>query len=299
MSSLIEELQRDALDPKVPVTVLLQKCLVVGSKLKIQALADWARLELEGYKSADVPDYRLVLGRPQVFNPMRGFQPINFTNGEQLRAFSTMHFNQPASELEHSLRQASGSGSDEFHVSYAPDLEIALRLAIRPLQLSPSLSINASQFHKILEGIRKTVLEWSLRLEAAGVRGEGLSFSAEEKQMAQSVTYNVATHIHGNVDRSQVGAASSMQYVTDNIDLFRLKDIIVALKGAAGQLDIDPKAATELDAEIQTLEAQTSSPKPKISIIRECLATVRNILEGIVGNLAAAAILNQIGNFKI
>jgi hypothetical protein len=77
VSSLIEELQRDALDAKVPVTELLQKCLVVGAKLRIQKLTDWARLELDGYKDTPIPEYREVGGFPQAFNPVRGHQQYN------------------------------------------------------------------------------------------------------------------------------------------------------------------------------------------------------------------------------
>src|SRR5271170_822138 len=117
-SSLIEELQRDALDPRVPITQLLQKCLVVGSKLKIQDLVNWARLELDGYKERPVPEYREIVGLPQILNPVRGYQPLNFQSAEQSRRFSALPFNQPISELEHSLSQAEKTGSDGFHVSY-------------------------------------------------------------------------------------------------------------------------------------------------------------------------------------
>ncbi|MGA8222530.1 MAG: hypothetical protein WB780_12820 [Candidatus Acidiferrales bacterium] len=300
MSSLIDELQRDALNPDVSVTQLLQKCLVVGSKLKIVALVNWARLELDGYKEAPIPEYRNVVGLPQIFNPARGYQQLGFVDCEQFKWYSTMPFNQPISELEHSLRRAENSGSDGFHVSYSPEVEIALRKVVRPFPMSPSLLVNASQFHKIMEAVRKAILEWALQLETAGVKGEGMSFSPEEKQRARSAIYNIATHIYGNVERSQVGTASSTQHnVNQAIDITKLSEIVATLKGTLQTLPLEPQAKLELRAEIQTLEAQAASPRPKVSIIKESLATLRNILEGIVGNLAAAAILNQIGSLRI
>jgi hypothetical protein len=136
-----------------------------------------------------------------------------------------------------------------------------------------------------------------LELEAAGVWGNGMSFSPEEKQKAHSVTYNIATNIYGNVERSQVGTAGSanaQHSVAVELDNARLKEIVAALKNSSGKLGLDHQEKCELEAEIQTLAAQTASPKPKVSIIRERLASVRNILEGIAGNLIAAAILRQI-----
>lgn len=300
MPSLIEELERDALNSGVPVNQLLQKCLVVGTKLKIQELVDWTRLELDGYKDKPVPEYRNVAGFPQVFNPVRGYQPLNFPNAELSTFFSTMPFNQPVSELEHALRQAEKNGSDGFHVSYSADAEVALRRSVRPIQLTPSLLVNISQYHKIVEGVRNAVLEWALQLEAAGVKGEGISFSSDEKRRALEATYNIATHIYGNVEHSQVGTATSAQQSwVIQVDTAKLREIVGALKDAVDTFGVDQQTWRELKAEIERLDAQATSPKPKVSIIKESIATARNILEGIVGNMAAAAILSQISNFKI
>lgn len=43
MSSLVQELQQDALDNKVPVSTLLRKALVVASKLGISDADDWMK----------------------------------------------------------------------------------------------------------------------------------------------------------------------------------------------------------------------------------------------------------------
>jgi len=129
MPSLVEELQRDALDQKVSVTELLQKCLVVATKLGNGEFATWARLELDGYKDTEeVPEYRVVHGQPQVFNPYHGYQPLRFDNLEHTKRFSNMHFNQPLGELEHDLRHAEKTGSDSFQVSYSPAVELRIRI---------------------------------------------------------------------------------------------------------------------------------------------------------------------------
>ena len=62
MSSLVEELQKDALNQKIRVTELLQKSLVVATKLKLNEFAAWVRFELDGYGEAELPAYRVLRG---------------------------------------------------------------------------------------------------------------------------------------------------------------------------------------------------------------------------------------------
>ena len=55
---------------------------------------------------------------------------------------------------------------------------------------------------------------------------------------------------------------------------------IDALKEQLPGLDLDDDVKSEIVAEIALVEAQVSSPKPKQTILREGLASLRNILEG-------------------
>jgi hypothetical protein len=49
MTSLVEELQKDALNSSVSVLDLLRKALVVATKLNIDEFKEWIELELKGY----------------------------------------------------------------------------------------------------------------------------------------------------------------------------------------------------------------------------------------------------------
>jgi hypothetical protein len=51
--SLVEELQRDAVNPGVRVSDLLRKALLVPSKLDIPGVPEWIDKELSGYDLAD------------------------------------------------------------------------------------------------------------------------------------------------------------------------------------------------------------------------------------------------------
>lgn len=292
MSSLIEELQRDALDWRIPVTQLLQKCRVVATKLNVKELADWVQMELDGYagQSAVVPEYRHVSGIPQVFNPYRGYQPLEFGDVKMQKMLSKMPFYHPISEIEHMASQEKNS----LHFTFPPETEHVLRQGIQ-FSLQPSLNINVSQLKRIIEAVRGRILDWSLSLEAAGVIGEGMSFSREEKQKAQAVTYNIGNFIQGDVHQSQVGTEHSTQSnASEHIDLPRLLEVLSVVNRDAQLFGLSEESKKELLAEAQTLEAQAQSPKPKISIIKAGLASMRSIFEGAVGNLAAAGMLHEL-----
>lgn len=298
MPSLVEELQKDALNQDVKVTELLQKSLVVATKLKLNVFASWVRLKLDVYGETEVPEYRVLHGTPQVFNPYRGYQPLHFGSVEHAKLFSKMHFNTPIGQIEHDLIGARKSGSDAFQVSYSPDIEKHLMDAIK-FRLQPSLHMNASQVQGILDAVRKIILEWSLKLEADGITGEGMSFSTTEKEraQAQAVTYNIKNYIHGNIHDSQVQieSVSSTQSSVIEFDIAQVAKLVDALKSTIDILGLDEKGRKEATSEIATLEAQINSPNPKHSILRGSLGSIRRILEGAAGNLVASGLLNQIG----
>jgi len=296
MASLVEDLQKDALNHGVKTIELLQKSLVVATKLRIYDFADWVRLEMEGYGGGEVPEYRVLHGEPQVFNPYRGYLPLHFENVENRKRFSIMHFDTPIGALEHDLIGARESGSNAFHVSYSPSVEKRLMDTI-DFRLQPSLHMSASQFQGILDAVRKIILEWSLKLEADGITGKGMSFSSEEKEKAQAVTYKIKNYIHGNIQDSQIQmeATNSAQTSSVEFDIEQLAKLVEALRSTIEAVGIDKQGRQELDSEISTLEAQINSPKPKFSIIGESLASVRHILEGASGNLVASGLLHQIG----
>lgn len=61
--TLIEQIERDALDDKVPVATALRKCIVLGGKSGSENLRDWATRELQGYHGVEqdrLPDYRII-----------------------------------------------------------------------------------------------------------------------------------------------------------------------------------------------------------------------------------------------
>jgi hypothetical protein len=62
-------------------------------------------------------------------------------------------------------------------------------------------------------------------------------------------------------------------------------------RAAEEELGLNTEEASELNTELSTIEVQSGSPKPKTTIIKESLKSIRAILEGATGNVAAAGLL--------
>ena len=58
---LLAQIEAGVVDHRVPLSSLLQNCIVLGGQAGSEKMRDWARQELHGYAGADsVPDYRHV-----------------------------------------------------------------------------------------------------------------------------------------------------------------------------------------------------------------------------------------------
>jgi hypothetical protein len=57
---LLAQIDRDALDDRVPLATTLRKCVALGAQARNDELRDWASKELGGYRDGDVPSYRTI-----------------------------------------------------------------------------------------------------------------------------------------------------------------------------------------------------------------------------------------------
>lgn len=150
-----------------------------------------------------------------------------------------------------------------------------------------------SQFRRILDAVRTAVLKWAIELEQKGVSGDGLSFSKKEKVAASRSTVNIETYI-GSMHQSQIqrDAQGSIQTLSVNeLDLEAVGKFISELESAFAGMSLPAQTLAELQADVSSIKAQLASPKPKHSLIRECLVSVRHVLEHAGGKLAATGIL--------
>jgi hypothetical protein len=184
MSSLVLELQQEALDSRGGIIDLMRKAYVVAVKLNLSQFKEWIDIELNGYigTNIELPHYRRIYGSLRVWNPFHGFQPF-FAPPEIEKIVTQMPLNIPLSEIE----AIANDSSNESHVamSFPSEIRIWLMRGMSgPAPLEPSLLVSRTAFTRILNAVRDAVLKWSLELEKNGIVGEGMSFTAEEKKIA-------------------------------------------------------------------------------------------------------------------
>jgi hypothetical protein len=288
MSSLVRELQHDALQVSIPVSSLLRKALVVARKLSIEDFRTWCDQELNGYEDGGkYPDYRYLTTELKAQNPALGLIPV-IQPPEMAKTFSRKAIGTPIAELEDLTANRDSKGI--MTLSIPKDLEAIL---VRMLDgMYPVMVINRSELMGILDAVRNLILEWALKLEEQGILGEEMVFSDNEKRIAPSVTYNIGQMIHSQIQHET--SASTQNMVVHNFDTTQLNAFVRDLRDSLDSLKLTGDDKAQLATDIQTIEVQAKSRKPKSAIIRECLTSVRNILEGAAGSIVAVRLLEQL-----
>jgi hypothetical protein len=293
--SLVSELQHEALNDKASVVGLLRKALLVARKLELDEFAEWAEKELDGYgETTPVPEYREVNGVVHADDGFGGYQVLQWRNGQDDKRFSRMQMNNPISELEHLVAGADRDGT--IVMSYSPKLAKRLMDAMNPPR-QPSLHVQIPQLRKILDAVRTAILKWALQLERDGITGENMSFSKQEKEKASQTTVNIENYI-GSMHQSQFqkDVKDSTQTIKVNdLDLKAVAELVTQIELAVRGEKIESGLLAEIQADVAALKAQLASPKPKQSIIRECLGSLRRVLEEAGGNLVASGLPTAIG----
>ncbi len=204
MSSLVLELQRDAMDPKVRVTDLLRKAVAVGKKLRVDGFVKYATNELSGYSTPDTPNYRIVRGELRAHNPYNGWIPVILANAELERALKTRTIQQPISEIEHLCENGDGDGILAINLPQDAINNLFLNTNEYRMGIIPRLTIGHSQLKKILDAVRTEILNLALELEQEGILGEGLTFTPNEVRQATSIQIGQFSGVWGNVNSSNV-----------------------------------------------------------------------------------------------
>ena len=290
MESIVIELQRNALDRDVSVADLLRKALVVARKLKIKEFEDWISKELDGYSNnSEIPDYREMDGRLEGLNPYRGWRPIAFPNTESEKMISKRKSGQRIAEIENLLADQADMIAQ---MSLSPEQQQLICQAIGS-QIEIRLTISDASLVGVLDTVRNIILNWALKLEEDGMLGEGMTFSDNEKTEAGKHSYNV-NNFYGPITNTQIqqGSPESEQSIrVDGVSMDSVALFINALREELPNLTIEDDTHRELSSDMATVEAQISSPNPKDDIVRTGLGSIRRILEGASGGIAAQLLI--------
>ena len=292
MTSLVNELQREALDRSVRTADLLPKALVVARKLRREDIQPWLTSELNGYlDTSDIPQYRSVIGEIKSYNPYNGiWMPILFP--ESLADFHRSLTNRKCGQAVSELEDLLTSERDLLTMPYSAEVSARLTNMV-DADSPPVMVISASKLRGILDTTRTTVLEWALQLEEQGVTGEGFSFSKEEHTAASSVVFNIGSMSHSQIQGGTI--ASTQVFERSEGELDDIRELIKELHSSVSSLDLERDISEELRHDIATLEAQLDSPKPEWTIIHESFRSIRNIVESAAGSAVITGMMTRLG----
>lgn len=177
----IKELQNKANDSSITVSSLLRDAKLLASRLDQEDFETWIDKELNGYKEK-VPEYRVVRGVPQGFNPYRGWIPYVHSDSKSQDIISQRGVSQSVAELEELLK----SSQESFEMKYPADTAKILREGVG-MDVDLRLVIGRSEVAGILEHIRNRILDWTIQLQKKGIPDESTEFTKEEIKEAEKV----------------------------------------------------------------------------------------------------------------
>ena len=204
-----------------------------------------------GYETSDVPEYRQVHAELKARNRFRGLIPI-LAEGEEMQEamqqLNAIPIRQPIGSIVDLLQ----SGDGRYLIEIPPQLKaLLIRMQNSYTKLEPVQTVSRNQFAAILDAVRTNILDWSLQLEANGVLGEGMTFSAEEKQRAQSsITIQNFQGIIGDVSGSTV---------TQNLQMSIRKGDFASLRAYLSEQGVNAEDIDELQRAIDTDSMHASS----------------------------------------
>lgn len=178
MSSIIEELQSDCIHSDANVEEILTKSFLVAKKLNLEEFEKWINFELEGYEIDNIPEYRTIKGKLKAETGMSETY-ISMQNSEEQKKFENRRYEAPISKIEYLYNHNNNNLKLYFNAETTNYIQLVIS---RPVV--PFLSFDSSELKKILSLIKKTILNWILKLESDGIHGEGISFSDDEKKIA-------------------------------------------------------------------------------------------------------------------
>ena len=278
MSSIVLELQQEVLNFECDILSALRKAHLIASKLKLQEFDTWIMHELNGYPNGDninVPEYRKVTGSLVAMNPYRGWIPIKIADPNVETQICDQYLWQSLSDIIELYKTSERNFKIEFPGEFIAFLE---KNSTVPFPTNYELHVGTHQLKTIIDKVANCLLEWTIKLENAGILGEGMGFSQEETIMAQNVPQTInnyyGTVVNGDVKQSQVvsGNDNTISFNYGQADDFiqKVKDAISDELPSGEDRDI----ADELIAEVESKLATQAKP----SVIKAALIGLKEFL---------------------
>ena len=277
MDSIVIDIQKQVLSKST--TDVLRQAYIIARKLKIKDFEIWINNELNGYKEDDsIPEYRNIFGDIKAWNPYRGWVPVIIENIEMYNKLTMSKIGQGIPGLESIINQ---SGKKDIISINLPDSFNQLISDGFPTKYIQRLS--STSIIGIIETVKNIIMEWILKLED------------EEKRIASEKNYTV-NNFYGNILNSQIQQNSnqSSQTINNALDIDKIVKVLELINTHKKDIIALLDSPKDFEKELDVVNDEVKKANPSKEVVGQSFKTIRNILEGIAGNMIAAGILYQI-----
>jgi hypothetical protein len=208
---------------------------------------------------------------------------------------------QAVSEISDLLRRGNSDSEGTFAVPFG-SMTVSWGGLMRERTLV-QLHIDRAAFAQILDAVKNTILDWSLKLEKVGITGVGLSFSREEKDLAHSPTVFVKVN---NIENfagvmGEISGQATIQGGDRNssgISRDEGRELLSQILKHIDELILTNEQRKALNAEIERLQHGLEAPQEHPSRLRSGFESIKRILEsaasGATTDILKAGILTGI-----
>ena len=295
MGSIVLDLQQEVISQDCDIVNALRKAHLIAVKLGLEEFDNWILNELNGYSSQkDCPDYRKIHVVLRGFNPYHGWIPTMINDPEFEKMISEKKISQSISEIITLI----SNNEDGLSINCnGAELELFNKMFDNPLPMHFAYQVSHASVADIIEKVKNTLLEWTLKLEKEGILGENMAFNEKEKEQAKSIPQTINNYygstnvVNGTANNSPIVAGNNNTVSISKEELGNeLSKIADEIKNTNEISTDDIETALELLSDIR--DKIDCDKKP--SIIKSGLVGLRDFLitagGGLTANLLATLI---------
>jgi AbiTii len=278
MTSLIDEVLRDAASTAVSVSTLLRKALIVAKKLDVPDVPQWIEKELSGYAGDDtLPTHRVVQGEVKAKSP-RGWISVQFPTNKLEETISRQKIYHSVAQIEAFIH------SDDNIAGRHPAEALSSLRRMYGYKAEFMCFVDKTNLQAIIDEIRTRILQWALDLDKAGIRGEGMSFTGSEKEKAQAIVHHYGA---GNVNVGVIGPVAGRANIAagDNsdvggIDGNELGKLVNEIRSYSSTLQLSVADQEDMRGALAELDNRNSRKLIEPGIARRGLERVLHLVGG-------------------
>lgn len=298
-NSLIGEILEGAITNKTSLAELLRMVKVAAHRLNLPAVEDWVSKELDGYEDGnDVPEYRKIQGQVVAKHAMHGWHSIG-GDPTTIGMLQERNLGGSIASLEAMLREADSSGGTGTFTMFLSPESVSTFLGKKSFSyVAMGTRFPVAAISSALDRVRGKILDWAIEMEKQGVVGQGMSFSAKEKENAARATTNITFSGPVGTIAGNFGTGNSSGSITVNgANLTEALELALSLQKSVQEL-VQSGADSSLSEAIDNLAKELALTSPDKGKLYGLVDHVKTSLAGASGNLMALGAMqaiNQIG----